>query len=652
MTLLQDVQRKIRLANKAYWKDNKPIISDTEYDKLVEVLRRLSPNDPLLTEIGTEPLEEDNKVVHKKEMLSLAKFYNWSEIVSWAESVSRSPDEVFCVSPKYDGISIEMADCCISTRGKGKVGNNVTHLSPHIAVISSFEKDVEGKFFNDHINLYDYFQHDDDYYSHSFMRGELMVSHRRFESLQHNYPEIFGEYKTCRNLVAGFANSKLGSSMSNFLDNESRIIYIADLVSHRAYEIPVTLRDLKEGRNVVAEIMQFINAKEVGYPVDGVVIRLADDAYGESLGVTAHHPKSAMAYKFTSETVDVVLRDIEWNVGEEHVSPVAQFDPVQIDGVMVERATLHNPQWMIDHKVMVGSVLTIERRGGVIPKVIDVKNDPNVKFVSSVPTKCPTCGHPVKWHGKFILCTNPDCEGKCINKLIRGLNVFGIKGVGPALAEKACLLTGAKDIVAWVDWFGYLDDEHINRLLSLEAVVNDEKVRFTKNEVSILTRLANVRTNGVTAQQLLASVCIPKCSTEFVTTVDDDCGGIMQLLNVGAVDDMYKYIVENCKLDAVTNFMMWMEQYRERFWDYVQKFKVVSPVKKPKYDRSVCFTGSGPMPRHKLQEIALTKGYLSTDNSSNCTYLVAADPNGSSSKLKKARAKGVKIISYEEFLSL
>ena len=639
MTVIEELRKKVKEANDAYWTKNKPVITDSEYDKLVESLRKLSPNDPLLDELGSEPLG-DNKVVHAKPMLSLAKFYDWKEIVNWAASVARSEDEVFCASPKYDGVSIMLNNGTISTRGKhGMVGNNITHLSEHIRLISDIEID-DGKLIDVSVSLYDYLEHDDDVYTYSGMRGELLVSNRSFQRLQHNYPELFKDYKTCRNLAAGFANSKWDSDI-NCLTHSGAPVHIADFVSHRAFEIPVTLKELKAGRNVIAEIMQFINRPDGDYPVDGIVLRLADDAYGESLGVTAHHPKSAMAYKFTSETADVVLKEVEWSIGEEHITPVAIFDPVQIDGVHVQRADLHNPMWMEDHQIMIGSTLTIERRGGVIPKVIDVVNDPKVEYKSMVPQKCPVCGGPVKTVGKFICCTNDECPGKMVNKIIRGLNVLGIKGVGPALANRVVKDLNIHNIMEFAYTFrngasaGYQ-----------QQLVKD----FDRSQLTALNKISGIMRGGVTAEQLLASVCIPKCSTEFVTTVERNCGGIMNVVQITPVDRMYDEICDKCKKDATRNFMIWMENNRERFVEYTKLFKIEASAAPQPGSLTVCFTESGPKPRGELSKMAVAHGYSVTDNVNNCNILVCNNPNGETSKLKKARAKGIRIISYDDFI--
>lgn len=639
MTKLDQLRLQIKEANKAYWQDNRQIMSDPAYDRLVEELRQLSPNDPLLDELGKEKPSED-KITHKKPMLSLAKFYKWTEIVAWCASVARSDDELFMVSPKYDGLSVEFLNDKISTRGDGYVGNDITHLTPHIGVIFEFQPDEKDGYIKNAMPLEDYIEHNDEVYGDDRFVGELLISHRWFDHLKHQYPDEFKDYKTCRNLVAGFANSKFDSDIAN-LKSGSAYTHIADLVLHRAYEIPVTLRELKAGRNVEAEIMRFINDPKIDYPVDGIVLRLADDQYAESLGVTRHHPRGSMSYKFTSESVKVEVKNIAWQVGEEHVSPIVEFDPTPLDGVLVKRATAHNAEWLEDNKIHVGSIITIERRGGVIPKVIGVEEDgqPGAR----PPDWCPSCGGQLRRSGKFLSCPNENCRGKIVNKITRGLEVFGIKGVGPALAEKAINLTKVSNIMEWCRVFGSRDPVRLEEL---------SKLKFTKNELSILTRIAEVREAGVTPAQILASVCIPKCSTEFVTTIEKECGGIQDLIQIVPCDMMYGYIVNKCKLDAVTNFMVWMELNKEEFVEYMKLFKIVAPKPVTDLKGIVCFTGSGPRPRQELASLALKSGYQCTENANQCSILIAADPNGDSGKLKKARKQGIRIIGYDEFLKM
>ena len=635
---IDELRQKIREANDAYWKKSTSIVSDTEYDRMIENLRKLSPNDPLLDEIGKEKLGEI-KVHHVKQMLSLDKHYNWSEMIAWACKVARSDNELFMCSPKYDGLSLEQQGERIVTRGDGVIGTDITHLSSHICVISRYEYDADGKIIGDKMGLVPILENED-IANPTRMVGELLIPYWRFDRLKAEYPEIFQEYKTPRNLISGFANSKYDSVIAQLGYGVGQSVYIADFVSHRAFEIPITLKDLKNGKDPRPAIMKFVNDKHVDYPVDGIVIRLADDQYASSLGVTQHHPLGSMAFKFTSEQVKAKVTRVTWQIGEERVSPIAEFDPVQLDGVMVKRATLHNPTWVKVNKVGIGSTVVIERRGKVIPSVMDVINeDPNIKVV--VPDRCPACGEKLVPDGCYLKCPNDECTGKIATKIVRGLSVLGLKGCGPKLVTKAVKEFYIRDIIDWVNTFGSRD-QHVLDLLKQKD--------FKPNEIKNLTSITSVLHDGSTITNILASVCIPKCNTEFVNKVENECGGIQHLMQICPVDRMYDEIVNKCKADAVRNFMVWIENNYERFMQYMSAFRILSTSNPTGISGTVCFTGTGPKPRKELQILAMNNGYQVTENANQCTILVAADVGGNSTKLQKAKSKGIKVISYEEFL--
>ena len=246
---IDELRQKIREANDAYWKKSTSIVSDTEYDRMIENLRQLSPNDPLLDEIGKEKLGEI-KVHHVKPLLSLDKHYSWTQIVAWACKVARSDNELFMCSPKYDGLSLEQQGDRIVTRGDGVIGTDITHLSSHICVISRYEYDADDKIIGDKMGLVPILENED-IANPTRMVGELLIPYWRFDRLKAEYPEIFQEYKTPRNLISGFANSKYDSVIARLGYGVGQSVYIADFVSHRAFEIPITLKDLKNGKDEV-----------------------------------------------------------------------------------------------------------------------------------------------------------------------------------------------------------------------------------------------------------------------------------------------------------------------------------------------------------------------------------------------------------------
>lgn len=634
MTVIDTLVEKIRRANHQYWVENNPEISDAEYDRLVENLRKLDPKNPILLEIG-QPKIVGEKIKLVKPLLSLGKTYTRDELFAWMKKVARSEQEVFMCSPKYDGCTCCQQGDVVVGRGDGYEGQSMTHLARQITSISKFTWNEEsGLFEHDRYGLSALLDHAD---VNDYMVGELVISEQKFAELKEKYPGVFLNYKNCRNFISGFSNSKSDSVIANLQDDRGYPVYVGEFVAHRAYEVPVTLKEFENPRTL--ERLERILRDFQGYPTDGLVFRLRDEDYANSLGSTAHHPRGAIALKWTAMQLPAVIKKIDWDIGNERLTPVAVLEePCLFPGHTVNRATLHCGKWMLDHNAGPGAKVVVEYAGGVIPKVVRVEHDENVKL--EMPKSCPFCGALLELYDSYLICTGDECPGKATNKILHGLEVFGLKGVGPVLASKAISELYLTNIMVWMRELGSRSQANIDLL---------RKKGFTDHEILVLTRCAETTEAGVTPVQLLMSICIPKCGREFAETIEHKCGGILRLINFAAVDDMYNEIVGKCNLDAVTNFMVWMENHREEFVDYVSMFKIIHPEAVAATNGVVCFTGSGPRPRKQLEKDAVAMGYRPTENISEATILVCEDPNGSSSKLKKARAKGTTIMSYEEF---
>ena len=636
MTVKQTLEQKIREANDAYWSLNNPVISDADYDKLVESLRKLDPKNPLLTEIGKAPIggiKVDLWVPH----LSLGKTYNQNELIAWAKKVARSPDERLMVSPKYDGVTVVQQGDTLVGRGNGYVGQSMTHLANQIGIIYKFSwNDEAQQFFKEGYAISGILDHADE---KETCTGELCIPMKKFTELKETYPEVFKEYKNCRNFIAGFANSKSDSVLANLRTKKGSIIHIGDFVCHRAYEEEISVKDLEDPRTL--QRLERILRDFQGYPTDGLVFRLKDEKYASSLGETAHHPRGAIALKWTAQQLPGVIKSVEWDIGNERLTPVAILEePLPFDdgGHTVNRATLHCAKWIQEHHAGVGSKVIVEYAGGVIPKVVDVTFDEKVQV--ELPKSCPYCGGRLEMYDSDRVCTGDNCTGKIVNKILHGLEVFGLKGVGPALANKVVTELYISNIMEWMTELGSRSQVNIDLL---------RKKGFTDNEILILTRCAETTEAGVTPIQLLMSVCIPKCGRAFAQTIEEKCGGIEHLIQIVPCDAMYDKIVHACNLSSTTNFMVWMENHKEEFVDYMSLFKIVHPDTIKSYRGVICMTGAGPRPRKQLEQELLQMGYRPTENINEATMLICEDPSGSSSKLKKALKRRIPIQSYENF---
>ena len=633
MTRIETLRQTIQKANKAYWIDSDPIISDQEYDRLIEQLKKLAPNDPILTEVHGSETTDPSKVRHTERLLSLDKSYSWDGILKWATDVARNEQEIFMVSPKYDGLCGEIQGDMLITRGaNGNAGTDITGLTRNMGHITRFELE-NGKYTPDLYGAAEMIRHND---PDSRYVGEIVVPYWRFKKLKETYPDVFGRYKTPRNLSSAFCNSGPDSLLNTIETETGHPVYIVDFVSHTSYEVATTLKDLKNPK--IREQLENELRDFYGYPTDGIVLRLKDEEYSKSLGATEHHPRGALALKWTTESKPVKITSIDWQVGEEHVTPVANFDGIVLDGVVVKRATLHCADFVERNQAAVGSTIYVERRGGVIPKVIQVINEgiePNV----AIPAVCPVCGHDLVRTGKFLSCKNQVCKGKIVNKIVRGLEIFGLKGVGPTLAERVVTDFMIPNIMAWV-----------------EDVIDVETLKakgYTATQIITLGRIKDIMKNGVTWSTLLQSVCIPKVGKQFVDSVEKHYGPIYRLVNTPAVDDMYTLLVDlpGINLDALTNFMIWMEEYREVFLHYAGMFNIKEAAPPKEGSKKVCFTGTGPLPRAELFSLAEKHGFEPVDAIAQADLLVCSDPSGNSSKLKKARTRGIPIKTYETFLS-
>lgn len=316
MTREQELEQLISQADNQYWTKNDPILDDYEYDRLVEELRKINPKHPLVTRIGNDKTP-GAKVKHVEHMFSLAKTYTWDDLYRWAASVARSPDELFCFSTKMDGISLEIANGRLITRGDGDVGTDITHLAPWILARFSYSKEtVECSMhtiIEDQRFILENKQQPKRYV------GELLIPTDRFKKLKNSYPNIFGEMKNPRNTAAGFSMWKPDCDSLKELVYAGLPVPICTWVNHRAHELTYPLKEIRErGDEIITKLRSYQKL-----PCDGIVCRLKDEKYGMSLGVTQHHPKSAIAYKFKDEAYTSIVRDIEWSLGNEAVTPVA-----------------------------------------------------------------------------------------------------------------------------------------------------------------------------------------------------------------------------------------------------------------------------------------------------------------------------------------
>ena len=584
--------------DKQYWELNAPEISDQEYDKLVEALRKLAPEHYLVNRVNAVAVESSGKVHHKEPMLSLDKAYSLEEILSWANKYARSPQEELLVEPKYDGISASFDGQILATRGDGDTGENISDKLPLL--------ELEAIRYTGKVDRP--------------ARGEIVIRTDDFASI---YSRIRkkggGTYKNPRNAVAGIMGLK---DISEMLLQGAKLT----LVDYNLISIPTTLQELPQRwESLKTELAA------LPYPMDGIVIKLADTTYRRTLGSTAHHPRGEIAYKFTNAKASTTLLGVEWSFGKNCLTPVAQLSPVDLSGITIKRASLHNAQNLEDMQIMIGDTVTVERAGDVIPYI--TASTPGENRRSPWITECPSCRTALVRRGPELSCPNPECPETLLCNLLASVRSFGIERLGEPTLRKL------------MEKFHI---RHLHELLTLNAgdllTIEGFQQRSAQN---LADELAKSR--STTAVNIIAALNIPNVGSNIAAL----------LLEKYSLDELRTLGTE--ALAAIPGIGPERAGAINAAFNNGQAEldKLLEVVEVQKSDLSdsdlptVCFTGKMPEKRSYYENIARKTGMRPVDSvTSSLDLLVTADLESGSSKIKNARKFGIKIITPDEFMQM
>ncbi|MBD3370266.1 NAD-dependent DNA ligase LigA [Candidatus Fermentibacteria bacterium] len=419
---LEDLREKVREHNYHYYVEKSPRISDRQYDRLFSALQKIEERFPdLMTpdsptqRVGGEPMEGFESVEHTRRMLSLDATRERPQLerfLSRVKDAAGSGDWRIIAEPKLDGASVELVyeDGTLVrglTRGNGRVGDDVT---PNLKTVGSVPLRLRG----------------DQRPVPSFLsvRGEVMMFKSGFQELNRRLVEN-GEnpFANPRNAAAG-ALQQLDPSISadrplEFLAYE--ILRIEDGDLGRDSEVVKALTDwgfaVPDEISTVGELDELLdyhahwsdNREELDYEIDGVVFKVDDHSLRESMGETSHHPRWALAYKFEPRREVTRVEEIAVQVGRTGLlTPVALLRPVEVGGVTVSRASLHNPSELARKDVRRGDKVRVQRAGDVIPEVVERINEPGRKREEpfQMPPVCPSCGTEIVTEGPLARCPN------------------------------------------------------------------------------------------------------------------------------------------------------------------------------------------------------------------------------------------------------
>lgn len=594
-----DIIKTLVKANEIYWSTGENGMPEAEYNRLMAKLQEIDPNHPLITGIGETKIKSAGKVVHDTPMLSLDKAYTVDEVRKWMAKVARTADEEFFVTPKYDGIAARLQDGCLATRGGGDAGENISHFIS----IMTWKLDPH----SDHLERHD---------------GEILITDKTFTEkfVSGKVTRSGGEkYKNSRNAAAGILNN-------DHVENQWE--GVLTFVEHSQYATPAFQSDIDSKIEFVKEIIH-----DLGLPTDGIVIKVADEKYADSLGHTSHHWKHSIALKHANESEWTVLKGVEFQMAKDHIGMVGILEPVEIEGATIKRVSLHNLDIIKQLELSIGDEVLIERAGAVIPYISEVKQRWGMTQKIEC-HECPSCHGPVRIDKQFYVCDNPTCEDKVVNKIDSALKDLDSKGIADSTIKKLVRAGHVKNVA---DMFSL----KMMDFIGLEGMGD-------KSIAKIMNELGRLMESPQKPEAVLAMLNIPGfgksifkkllAEVELRPLVNMLPREFAQLPNMSEIRslNLYTGIIENQSLLV----------------RLLEIFSIESAKPQPKGEDmiTVCFTGKGNTGRAEYEAMCNGTPYVPMGSVSGALQiLVCADPSSDSGKMKKARAMGVEVISYNDF---
>ncbi len=642
---MKELAATLTAAAKTYYQESREIMSNYEYDKLYDELAELEKETGVVLSksptqsVGYEVLSELPKERHESPMLSLDKTKSTADLQEWLG------DQTGILSWKLDGLTVVLTYSGGTlkkavTRGNGEIGEVITsnaRVFANVPVTLSFQGELG-------------------------LRGEAVIRYSEFNRINEAIDDVDARYKNPRNLCSGSVrqlNSQITAERNvNF---EAFALVTAegvDFNNSRKEQFEWLKRqgfDVVEYRTVTAdtlpEAVEAFAEAVSGYdiPSDGLVLLLDDIAYGESLGRTAKFPRNAIAFKWADEIRETKLQYIEWSPSRTGlINPVAVFDPVELEGTTVSRASVHNLSIMESLALGEGDTITVYKANMIIPQIADnLTRSGKIQ----IPEKCPVCGGrtEIRQAGdvRSLYCTNPDCQAKRIKSfsLFVSRDALNIDGLSEATLEK---FIGAGFIKEFADIF-HLDryEETITQMEGFGQKSYDNLIRAT--EAASHTTLARmVYGLGISGIGLAnAKMLCRKFKFDFDRMRHATAEELVEVDGIGAVlaDAWIRYFADEKNQETVDHLLseLTFEQEEESAEEAV--FEGMTFV----------ITGSVEhfANRNELKEAIEARGGKATGSvTSKTTYLINNDVTSNSSKNKKAKDLGVPIISEEEFIKM
>jgi len=645
MDRIKELVELLNKAGKSYYSEGRELMSNYEYDALYDELGMLEKetgyilsNSPTVN-VGYEVLSELPKERHESPMLSLDKTKSPEALAEWLGS------QKGLLSWKLDGLTIVLTYDNgqlqkAVTRGNGEVGEIITNnarVFKNVPVTIPFK----GKL---------------------VLRGEAIITYSDFERINEQIPEADAKYKNPRNLCSGSVRQ-----LNNEITAQRNVHFFAfTLVSAQDVDFDNSRQRqfewLKDQgfsvveykmvtKDTILDTIEWFEKTIVtnDFPSDGLVILYDDIAYGDSLGRTAKFPRNAMAFKWTDETAETTLREIEWSASRTGlINPVAVFDPVELEGTQVSRASVHNISIVESLKLGLGDRIKVFKANMIIPQIAEnLTQSGNLE----IPEVCPVCGGKTQIKQvndvKTLYCINEDCQAKHVKSFAHFVSrdALNIDGLSEATLEKFIQhgflknfcdlyhLEKFRDEIIALDGFG--EKSYENLLTSVENSRNTTLPKFIYG-----LGIANVGLSN-------AKMIVQALGNDIEKIIHAGRQELEKIDGVGAViADTFASYFEN-------------EKNKEEFYKLLQEMHI---EKAPDNQNNQILTGkvfviTGSLEhfenRNQLKErIEQLGGKVTGSVTGKTSYLINNDSHSTSSKNKTAAKLGVPVITENEFLEM
>ena len=645
MKRMKELTEILQNASKAYYQEDAEIMSNFDYDKLYDELVALEEKtgmvfaDSPTVKVGYEALDELPKELHEKPMLSLDKTKDREALRDWLQG------QRAILSWKLDGLTIVLTYLNGTlqkavTRGNGEVGEVITN---NAKVFKNVPLSIP-------------------YKGELILRGEAVITYADFEKINDEIEDVDAKYKNPRNLCSGsvrqlnneitarrnvrfYAFTLVKADEVDFHNARSEQLDFLksqgfDVVEHRMVTEETILDDIQYFADTIVK-------NEV--PSDGLVLVYDDIAYGQSLGATSKFPRDSIAFKWADELRETTLREMEWSPSRTGlINPVAIFDPVELEGTTVSRASVHNISIMQALKLGIGDTITVYKANMIIPQIAE-----NLTQSShlDIPDTCPVCSGKTKIHHvndvQTLYCTNEDCPAKKIKafSLFVSRNALNIEGLSEQTLEKFIAegfihefsdifkLTQYKEQITQMEGFG--EKSYENLMSSIEQARNTTIPRVIYGLGILNVGLANAK---MIAREFSYDMeRIEHATMEELSSID----GVGEVI----AGTFTQYFEKADNREALERLLSELNLEQPQVEEGTQSLNGLTFVITGSVNR---FAN-----RDELKEAIERKGGKATGSvTAKTSYLINNDVTSNSSKNKKAKELGVPIISEEEIIEM